>query len=283
LSGVFSIDICAYAVLSNHYHLVLHVDRTRAAEWSKQQVVDQWSTLFRVPTIVERWRKAVAGQAERDAAERLIEAWRHRLTDVSWYMRCLNEPLARRANAEDACTGRFWEGRFKSQALLDEAGLLTAMAYVDLNPLRAGIAATPEDSEFTSIHERIRQHRLTVCAQRELTGESSAPLVPLLAFQDHAAPDNAVVPFRFIDYLELLDWSGRCMRPDKYAAIDPRAPPILTRLNINATAWQASMHLNSNVFGRAMGQLDHLRLHAKALGQSWVKGLRQAQTLYRQT
>jgi hypothetical protein len=120
------------------------------------EVVERWGQLFRLPMLIERWRNGSAGGAENAVAQEIIALWRSRLHDLSWFMRSLNEHLARLANAEDGCTGRFWEGRFKSQALLDEVGLLTAMAYVDLNPIRAGIAPLPEDSDFTSIQARIR-------------------------------------------------------------------------------------------------------------------------------
>ena len=110
LAQIFSIEICAYAVMSNHYHLVLYVNRERARKWSQRTVVDHWEQLFRLPQSVQRWRAGAAAQAESELAERIIEDWRARLLDISWFMRCLNEHLARRANAEDQCKGRFWEG-----------------------------------------------------------------------------------------------------------------------------------------------------------------------------
>ena len=283
LSAVFAIDLCAYAVMSNHYHLVLYVDRTRGQRLSREEIVERWASVFGLPTLIQRWQQGVASEAERMMAEQMIERWRQRLTDVSWYMRCLNEYLARRANAEDECTGRFWEGRFKTQALLDEAGLLTAMAYVDLNPVRAGIAAAPEDSEFTSIFARIQQLRRSASMAMHSATEPCSTDVELLAFRDTVAPGHPAIPMTLPEYLQLVDWTGRAVRVDKRGSIDEQAPPIFRRLNIEPDAWRRAMAPAGNVFGRALGRLDSLRLHANSLGQSWVKGLQQAQRLYRAT
>jgi len=215
--------ICAYAIMSNHYHLAVHVDQQRAKSWLRQEVVERWCKLFSKPTIVDRWQHGLCSEVEREIAEGIVELWRRRLCDVSWYMRCLNEHLARRANAEDGCTGRFWagscsmhrrhslhpcrsEGRFKSQALLDAAGLLTAMAYVDLNPIRAGIAETPEASEFTSIYERIKLLKNDANASA-----SEVVKPPLLGFQMpnvQGEERTCSIPFSLSKYLELVDCAG---------------------------------------------------------------------------
>ena len=159
LASVFAIDVAAYAVMSNHYHIVLRIDAERAAEWSIEEVLEHWTRLFTGPVIVQRYlspdTKALMTESECDKVVELAEEYRERLTNLSWFMRVLNESIAREANREDSVKGRFWEGRFKSQALLDEAALLSAMAYVDLNPIRAGIAFTPEQSDHTSIQSRI--------------------------------------------------------------------------------------------------------------------------------
>ena len=229
--------------------------------------------------------------SERRTAEQIVRTWRSRLCDVSWYMRCLNEYLARRANAEDDCSGRFWaddcslqhrhslhpcrsEGRFKSQALLDETGLLTAMAYVDLNPVRAGIAATPEASDFTSIKARI-------AAARSGAPPASANQLPLRLLPFRAPGARTLhLPFAIKDYLLLVDWSGRRLRKNKRGHIDAAQPPILTRLKIDPSAWEVMMQPSGNRFGRALGPLDHLRLHAKTVGQSWIQGFKQAAQIF---
>jgi REP element-mobilizing transposase RayT len=277
LASIFAIDICAYAIMSNHFHLVLHVDAERIRSLSAEEIVERWSRLFRIPTLVRRWREGIASETEIIGAMEIVEQWRARLIDISWFMRSLNEYLARRANAEDQCTGRFWEGRFKSQALLDEAGLLTAMAYVDLNPIRAGIAATPEESQFTSIYERIQTQR----AAQPTKTPSRFACSKLFRFRDEVSADAPAIPFSLRDYLELVDGSGRLARPDKTGAIDDRAAPILVRLGIDPGVWHDAMTLRGNVFGRALGRLDRLRLHAKALGQQRIKGLLQARRMYR--
>jgi hypothetical protein len=229
--------------------------------------------------VIQRWQDGSCSAAERRIAEERIELWRMRLIDISWYMRCLNEYLARRANAEDECTGRFWEGRFKSQALLDEAGLLTAMAYVDLNPVRAGIAATPEESEFTSIYARLQQFRHASAERspsrqplRNQTGRRTSP--PLLAFSESADPERSYLPMSFPDYLQLLDWTGR-RRAGKHAAIEQDLPPLLARLQIEPEAWLRTMQPGGNLFGRAIGRVERLQSHARRLGQSWIRGCRQ--------
>lgn len=280
LSFVFAIDLCAYAVMSNHYHLVLHVDRARARRLSHEQIVERWTRIFGMPVLIQRWQQGLAGEAERLTAERLVELWRLRLTDVSWYMRCLNEHLARRANAEDQCTGRLWEGRFKSQALLDEAGLLTAMAYVDLNPIRARIAVTPEQSGFTSIYARIRQLRRVAAVATHDANQSESTDVELLAFRDAGAAKGAI-PIAFAEYLQLLDWTARAVQSGKRDTVEENAPSVFKRLHIDPDAWQEVMVPAGNLFGRALGRLGQLRLHAQALGQSRVRGLRQAARLYR--
>jgi REP element-mobilizing transposase RayT len=283
LSAVFAIDICAYAIMSNHYHLVVHVNRSEAQGWTSREVIDRWCQLYSAPPVIQRWLEGAASQAECELAEGLITRWRSRLCDVSWYMRALNEYLARRANAEDQCKGRFWEGRFRSQALLDEAGLLTAMAYVDLNPVRANIAATPEESEFTSIYRRIRELRVLEPAQTDGLTRTAAPdrsSLALMPFADEVGGGQPSIPYAMNDYLLLVDWTGRVLRADKRGAISAALPPILRRLNIDEQVWTRIMRPSGNVFGRAMGRVDRMRLHAQALGQARTGGLSTSKQLY---
>lgn len=284
LVEVFAIDVCAFAVMSNHYHLVLRVDQRKADAWDVAQVVDRWEKFYKLPLLVTRYlRKETTTKAEAVEAEKIIDRWRERLMDISWFMRALNEYLARKANEEDNCTGRFWEGRFKSQALLDEAAVLTCMSYVDLNPVRAGIAETPEKSDFTSIQQRIWQRVHPSGKSNPKNSKALSQSIPLMRLvkQCRDRHENAI-GFTLIDYLELVDWAGRAIRENKRGAIPERAPPILTRLGLEPERYLE--HLGGLAMTEKppmLGHNDRLRKTADALGRCFIKGIGEARRLYR--
>jgi REP element-mobilizing transposase RayT len=194
LAGLFAVEIFSYSVMSNHLHVVVRNLPGLLASWSDPEVARRWLWLFPGPG-----RKR--GSAPTDAAiqalcedRRKLALCRSRLRDLSWFMRCLNEPIARRANAEDGCTGHFWEERFKCEKLDDGGATLACMTYADLNPVRAGMAETPEDSDFTSGQDRSVAHR----ARRQLAHAPANPnraQAPLLArARAEAARDHWLAP-----------------------------------------------------------------------------------------
>ncbi len=227
LSTIYCIDICAYAVMSNHYHVVVHINKEKARQLTDFEVVERWLRLHARPVIIQRYQAGeVISKAELKKAQKIIEQWRERLYSLSWFMRELNFDIAVRANREEQCKGHFWESRYKSQALLDEKALLAAMAYTDLNPIRSGIAPTPETSKYTSIRARLDALK---------NQRPTAPyLYPFIGSSDNKMLSG--IPFRLMDYIELLDWTGRELRQGK-AKFSDNLPPLLERLNLTQQSW----------------------------------------------
>ena len=244
LASVFSLDVAAYAVMSNHYHLVVKLSPAEVDCWSNDEVLARWCSLYKGPPLVQRYlRGDDLCPAELRRVDEYANRFRARLGDLSWFMKCLNEPIARQANREDQCTGHFWESRFKSQPLDTEEALLSCMAYVDLNPVRAAMAETPEQSDHTSIKERIApQFDLAEAirrqTQQQALNEFAVPLKPLLGFEGVIRNGfQRGILFSFEDYLELVDCTGRISRDDKRGAIDEKALPILEQLNLDPGRW----------------------------------------------
>ncbi|MFT5665718.1 MAG: hypothetical protein ACI9JR_003127 [Gammaproteobacteria bacterium] len=266
LAAIFAIDIAAYAIMSNHYHVVLHINKERANNWSDIEVCERWHALFSGNDLSGRYLKGlVLSPTEEQRLQVLVDRWRDRLIDISWFMRCLNEPIARAANREDDATGRFWEGRFKSQALLDERALAACMVYVDLNPIRSRLADSPETSAHTSIQRRIwvSQH------------QSKKQPIELLSFAGNPRKNMPKgIPFRYTDYLELVDWTGRILRDDKRGAIPANLPAILVRLNINPKHWTYLAKDFESPFKSLVGSVHHVKQACEQLGKRWVQGIR---------
>ena len=244
LAQVFAVELYGYAVMSNHYHVVMKVAPKRAREWGDEEVARRWLRLSSAKEAqsAEQREKALLGNRER------LREIRCRLGSLSWFMRYLNQPIARQANREDRCTGRFWEGRFKSMALLDEAAVVAGMAYVDLNPIRAKLTSRVEEAPYTSIKRRIAR-----------TASGAAPLAEL-----------SRLGLTLSSYRALLEWTASI---DRGSVAHPRgqALQVLERFDQAPHHWLARVKANRMKY-RAYGTLTLLRRYAASLGQRWIHG-----------
>ena len=245
-SRCFGIDLLCFAILSNHFHLVLRSRPDVVAIWDDHEVARRWLMLCPVRKNEDGTPKEPS-EAERNAIcngpARLAEI-RRRLSDISWWMRLLCQKVATRANAEDDEAGKFWQSRFKAVRLLDEESLLACAAYVDLNPIRAALAATLEESDFTSVHRRIQSLQRSGAANTDdflaplFIDEQTGALGPCPAADGQRCSDRGFLPMQLTDYLELLDWTARQTVASKHESALAAKPPILDRLAMDTTTWQ---------------------------------------------
>lgn len=271
LSQIFSIEICSYAVMSNHFHIVLHIDKPTNCQWTDFEVCQRWHQLCKGTLLTQRFEQGESlSVVELEAVKLKLDEWRLRLCNVSWFMKLLNEPIAREANREDQCSGKFWESRFKSQALLDEKALAACMAYVDLNPIRAKMATIPEKSDHTSIQQRIATRRLN-------SNQQPQQLMPFAGNPREPMPCG--LPFRLEDYLELVDWTGRAIRDDKRGSIKQTLPPILERLDIEQKHWLFMTTQFESRFKSMVGGWHDLKKAYRNLGYQRTPGLKSCKQL----
>ena len=321
LAAIFAIEVCAYAVMENHYHTILRTRPDIVASWSDREVATRWLTLFprhrgmrsvAIPPV----DKEVCALA--DCPERIAKL-RQRLSSLSWFMGRLNEFIARAANKEDRVKGRFWESRFKCQALLDGAAIAACMVYVDLNLIRAGLAATPEESDFTSIQERIRAWQKETMTTASVPGEAPQDLLSgsfdrdirklenageipnpiperisaLRNSFDDAAPSacwlcpiqsdserRGILQMTTAEYFDLVDKSARMTRSDKPGVMEADLAPILLRIGANPEAWLETITRFGSKFCLAAGLLANLRNFADQLGRRWLKGVATARAAF---
>ena len=274
LVEVFSIEVLAYALMNNHQHTLL---RTRPDELKKlkdTEVAARWLRLYPSPESV------VAGSDEPSAAavralagnKARIAVLRARLGSISWFMKSLSESIARRANREDECKGRFWEGRFRCQRVVDEKALLACSLYIDLNPIRAKVAPTPELSTYTSAWERIR----SVAGATLPKSEPPLWLVPIQDTKSRRGFLRVSLP----EYLALLDETGRMIRDGKRGAICEKLAPILHRIGVNPKTFAATTLTLGSSYGSFLGSHHSLSTLATSLHKAWLKGFSKAKVAF---
>ena len=257
LASQFAVSVASFVIMDNHLHVLVRLDPENVDKWSDEEVAKRWLTLCTPRGLdlndgkkLNKWVRKYTDEPER------IEEYRERLGDMGWFMKLLKEPLARQANKDDDVNGVFWDGRYKSIAVIEEEALLATCAYIDLNPLAAGMAALPETSRYTSVRQRVRhfhqknQHKQlkmarqgSVAASRKIgNAEQDHWLIPFEDRRPHtncrpsSKREGMLEKFTLGNYLLLIDYTSRMFREGK-ARVKDGIPPIFDRLETNLELW----------------------------------------------
>ena len=244
LAKIFAIEIAFFAVMDNHIHVVVINRPDHAQSWDDNEIAERWWSLYprkgstQLPEELKQlWLADPAFIAER----------RSRLSCISWFMRCLCEPLAKIANREDKVTGRFWEGRFKSIKVLDPEAAIETGIYVDLNPIKAGTADSIESSAHTSIAQRVE------AVMHNAPPSLAKPVKEILKIFAVEAPflleDER-------DYIAIVRLRARELQESQQKAAEHRA--------------------YFAAFPTAIGSAASLRLEAIRRKRKWLKGISRA-------
>jgi len=252
LCGCFAVSVCGFAVMDNHLHVLVRLDADDASSWSAEEVIRRWIVAYPPKTAQGEEIEITQAWVDRHAKdEERIELLRERLASLGWFMKALKEPLARMANKEDECKGTFWESRYKSIAILDEEALLATCAYIDLNPVAAGIAAAPETSQHTSVRRRVRHAKakgkladLKAAESGSVAGSRAAGDVEedlwLCPVEDRrrlgSHREGMLEGFSLGSYLLLVDYTSRLYRQGK-ARVSREVASILDRMGTSAEVW----------------------------------------------
>jgi len=265
LAEIFAVGIHSYAVMSNHVHLVIRIDPALTATWSAREVAERGVALHCPARFSDEKRQSRIA-AWTDDEDQLV--WlRTKLGSLSHFMQALNQPIAQAANLEDGCTGKFWEGRYKCQRLEDDSAVLSAMAYVDLNPVRANMADDLPTSDYTSAQRRIQR----IENNKRVAGFGLKPVTGLCTQQ--------LLDITESSYLQLVDWTGRLLHPGKTGLIAGGTPSVLRAMDISERRWEGQVRGTETIYWRAIGSADSLCRRAEELGQLWLRGIRAVMAL----
>ena len=274
LCDIFAVEVYAFAIMDNHYHAVLYLEPQAPISWDNEKVAEHWLKAYpgRLDNPVFAPQRELKKQAI-IADKAKLKKYRQRLGSLSWFMSRLNEPIAKQSNQEDICTGRFWEGRYTSQALLDEAAVFSCMAYVDLNPIRAEITEKLEGSNNTSIKKRLEsiQEKDPIDVQAYLDASVTA-----LSNQIK----SKTLSMSLKDYIELVEWMGKSIVYPNKSSMPSNIQSSLHRLNLQQNHWLKQIENYGNNYCHVVGPIKLIREKAQQINQKWLKGVTAAKLLY---